>query len=225
MAGLWELIRRQAIDVLKKPATFLVSGGLALILAFGAAPAASSEQTVAFDLSGRLFLLVCGLAAILGYAFAVPLRRGAEQTSDEIVSFRKLNLAKIVSSTAFGTIITWIGGLCAILITSLRFGRVVLPVGDMGVFLGIGVPLIAAAFAGAITLASLVPSRSVRTAVRWGLFLPGMIVIVMFRLDGSQPMVTPRILFLAILSALLLCIVEAYLLFRLVPDRQTLRPR
>jgi len=219
MDNLWDLTRQQLRAVAQHPFSFVLAGGLALLLGLGAAPNASVDASLVSDLSGRLFFVASGLAAILGYAYAVPLRRVPRQAAGRTISLRSLVLARALSSTCLGAVLTWIGVLCCIGLTAVRAAGLVLPVWEVSLFVLVGVPLIAAAFAGATTLAGLAPRRSIRTLVRWGLFLPGMIAVLAFRLGGGASLITPQILFLTLSVAALLCALEAYVLLRFVPDR------
>jgi hypothetical protein len=214
------------VEILRGPGNVIVSLVLAIFLGIGAAPVEASEVPIALDLSGRLFLLASGIAAIYGYAFSARWRRSSEETTGEFVSYRSLVLSRILSATLLAVGSSWFAILCAFVATWIRHRAVISPVGEIVVFLFVGVLLIAAGFAGAMTLAGLLPpSRRWRRAIQWTLFLPGMIALVVFRLSGGNAPITRGTLVLTLGCALGLCALVCALFLVFVPNRMTMRPK
>jgi len=218
LTELRRLVRQELASIVSKPLNLVLAGALAMVLGFGAAPPLSGDPTVAFVLSGRLFFLVSGMAAILGYAFAHPRRRVTKDAAQVPDSARRLASARILASTILGTAFAWLSALTTIVVTGIRFRAWILPVRAMGFYVVVGAILLAAAFAGATILAGFTASRVVKTCVRWGLFFPGIVALFLFR-AGAASTITPSLLTYVLLIAALICAVEAFFLLQLISDR------
>lgn len=215
-----KLVMRQMARVSSRPLNLILASVLAVVLGFGAATSLSGDGPISFDLSGRMFLLVSGLAAILGYGFAFPLRTVAKDASKKTGSLRTLAFARVLSSTLYGTLFAWLGGLVAMATASVQSGALALPVAAVGFFSVVGPILLAAAFSGATILAGFTANRVVRAVVRWGLFFPGVIALIIFRSGGAASMITSQTLTYTLLIAALVCAAEVFFLLQLVPDQQ-----
>ncbi len=225
MRDVWDLARQRMAEILRRPGNVILSVGVTILLGVFAAPAGGDPVTIRLALSGRLFLLVTGIAGLFGYAFSGSRRSTPEVATDEIVSLRALVLGRVLSAVVLACGLTWLAVLLMLAATFIRHGALFLPEAWVLGYAAAGALVVAGAFSGAMTMARLLLRRGGRTVVAWTLFLPWMLTFAAFRLLGGFLADTSRVVLLSLLSALALCAIEGAVFLRFVPDRLTMRPR
>jgi len=224
MCDVWRLAQERMVEVLRRPGNLILAVGVTALLSIFAAPVGSDPIPIDLALSGRLFLLVTGIAGLFGYTFTGSRRPSAEIATDEIVSLRALVLGRIVSGALLACGMTWLAVLLMLAATFVRHGTVPFPDPWVLGYAVFGPLVVAGAFAGAMTMARLLLRRSGRSVVAWILFLPWMLTFAAFRVLGGLPAAASLVVLLSLLSGFLLCGIEALVFLRFVPNRLTMRP-